>query len=84
MPQTWGTQQKMIKENSNGTLLIPIDLAWCKVHFNHRIPTTEETTSLDQNCLTQGDTPGTRHQFRIKLQTNSTSKSLKLRTTMPL
>ena len=47
----------MIKDNSNGTLTVPLDLVECMVHFNHRLPTTEEITSLKQYCLTQGDAP---------------------------
>ena len=47
----------MIKDNSNGTLTVPLDLVGCMVHFKHRLPTTEEITSLEQFCLTQGDAP---------------------------
>ena len=47
----------MIKDNSNGTLTIPLDLVGCVVHFKHRLPTTEEITSLEKYCLCQGDTP---------------------------
>ena len=46
-----GTQQMMIKDNSNGTLTIPLDLVGCVVHFKHRLPTTEEITSLETILL---------------------------------
>jgi hypothetical protein len=44
-----------IKDNSNGTLTVPLDLVGCMVHFKHQLPTTEEIMSLKQYCLTQGD-----------------------------
>ena len=46
-----------IKDNSDGTLTVPLDLFGCMVHFKHRLPTTEEITSLKQYFLTQGDAP---------------------------
>ena len=39
------------------TITVPLDLVGCMVHFKHRIPTTEEITSLEQYCLTQEDAP---------------------------
>ena len=47
----------MINDNNNGTLTMPLDLGGCMVHFKHRLPTTEEVTSLEQYCLTQGVAP---------------------------
>ena len=41
----------MIKDNSNGTLTVPLDLVGCMVHFMHRLPTAEEITSLEQYLL---------------------------------
>jgi hypothetical protein len=55
-----GTQQMTIKGDSgsdNDVLTIPLDLAGCMVHFKHRLPTAEESASLKQYCLTQGDVP---------------------------
>ena len=51
------TQQMMVKDNSNGTLTVSLDLVGFMVNFKHRLPTTEEITSLKQYCLTQGDAP---------------------------
>ena len=47
----------VIKDNSNGTLTVPLDLVGCMVRFKHRLPITQEITSLNQYCLTQGDAP---------------------------
>jgi hypothetical protein len=39
------------------TLLIPLELSGCMIHFKHRLSTTEELNSFKQFCLTQVDTP---------------------------
>jgi hypothetical protein len=53
-----GTQQIVIKDNNHSdSLVIPLDLAGCMVHFRHRLPISEEIASLKQYNLTQGDTP---------------------------
>jgi hypothetical protein len=39
------------------SIVIPLELAGCMIHFKHRLPTTEEVNSLKHYCLTQGDTP---------------------------
>jgi hypothetical protein len=49
--------QKMLIQDVDSSLLIPLELAGCMIHFNHRLPTTEEINSLKQYYLTQGDTP---------------------------
>jgi len=51
-----GEPEIMLKDNSTGTLTIPSALVGCMVHYKHRLPITKEITSLDQYCLTQGDT----------------------------
>jgi hypothetical protein len=43
--------------NDNDILTIPLDLAGCRVHFKHRLPTADDMSSLKQYCLTHGDTP---------------------------
>jgi hypothetical protein len=54
-----GGTQRLTITNSNhhddGT--IPLELDGCMVHFNHCFPTKEDMMSLQQYCLTQGDTP---------------------------
>jgi hypothetical protein len=44
-------------QDVGSSLIIPLELAGCMIHFNHRLPTTKEINSLKQYCLTQGDTP---------------------------
>jgi hypothetical protein len=44
-------------QDVGSSLVIPLELAGCMIHFKHRLPTTEEINSLNQYCLTQGDTP---------------------------
>ena len=55
MSQTLETQQMMLKNSSNGALTIPLDLVGCMVHFMYRLPITQEITSLEKYCFTQGD-----------------------------
>jgi hypothetical protein len=47
----------MVIQDVGNSLLIPLELAGCKMLFKHRLPTAEEFCSLKQYCLTQGDTP---------------------------
>jgi hypothetical protein len=47
----------MVIQDVGSSLVIPLELAGCMIHFKHRLPTTEEVNSLKQYCLTQGDTP---------------------------
>ena len=58
-----GIQKMMIKDNNNGTITVPLDLVGCMVHFKHRLPTTEEITSLEQYFLSQGDAPWSPSSF---------------------
>jgi hypothetical protein len=52
-----GGTQKMVIQDVGSSLVIPLELAGCMIHFKHRLPTTEEINSLKKYCLTQGDTP---------------------------
>jgi hypothetical protein len=47
----------MVIQDVGSSLKIPLKLAGCMIHFQHRLPTTKEINSLKQYCLTQGDTP---------------------------
>jgi hypothetical protein len=44
-------------QDVSSSLVIPLELAGCMIHFKNRLPTIEEINSLKQYCLTQGDTP---------------------------
>jgi hypothetical protein len=52
-----GGTQKMVIQDVGSSLVVPLELAGCMIHFKHRLPTTEEINSLKQYCLTRGDTP---------------------------
>jgi hypothetical protein len=52
-----GGTQKMVIQDVGSSLLILLEIAGCKIHFKHRLITTEEINSLKKYCLTQGDTP---------------------------
>jgi hypothetical protein len=53
-----GTQRLTITDsNHHDDVTISLELAVCMVHFNHRLPAKEDMMSLQQYCLTQGDTP---------------------------
>jgi hypothetical protein len=43
-------------QDVGSSLVLPLELAGSMIHFEHRLPTTEEVNSLKQYCLTQGDT----------------------------
>jgi hypothetical protein len=58
-----GGTQKMVIQDVGSSLVIPLELAGCMIHFKHRLPTTEEINSLKQYCLTQGDTPWNQSSF---------------------
>jgi hypothetical protein len=51
-----GGTQKMVIQDVGSSHVITVELAGCMIHFEHRLPTTEEINSLKQYCLTQGDT----------------------------
>jgi hypothetical protein len=52
-----GETQKMEIQDVGSSLVVPLELAGCMIHFKHRLPTIEEINSLKQYCLMQGDTP---------------------------
>jgi hypothetical protein len=52
-----GGTQKMEIQDAGSSLVVPLELAGCTIHFKHRLPTTEEINSLKQYFLTQGGTP---------------------------
>jgi hypothetical protein len=43
--------------NNHDDITIPLELAGCMVHFKHSFPSKGVIISLQQYCLTQGDTP---------------------------
>jgi hypothetical protein len=47
----------MLIQDDVSSIVIPLKLARCMIHFKHRLLTTEEINSLKQYCLTQGNTP---------------------------
>jgi hypothetical protein len=49
--------EKMKIQDVGSSLVIPLELVGCMIHFKHRLPTTEVINSLKQYCLTKGDTP---------------------------
>jgi hypothetical protein len=63
LTQFVGGTQKMEIQDVGSSLVIPIYLTGCMIHFKHRLPTTEEINSLKQYCLMEGDTPWNRSSF---------------------
>jgi hypothetical protein len=53
----YGGTQKMVIQDVGSSLVIPLELTGCMIHFIHRLPTTVENNSLKQKCLSHGDTP---------------------------
>jgi hypothetical protein len=52
------TQQMIVTyNNSSDAPTIPFDLTGCMINLRHRLPITEEISTLKQQCLTQGDAP---------------------------
>ena len=47
----------MVIQGVDESVVVPLELSGCMIHFKHRLPTTEEIESLKQYCMTQGDTP---------------------------
>jgi hypothetical protein len=47
----------MVIQDVGSSLVVPLGLEGCMIHFKHRLKTTEEISSLKQYCLTQGHTP---------------------------
>jgi hypothetical protein len=44
-------------QDVGSSLVIPVELAGCMIHFKNRLYITEEFNSLKQYCLTQENTP---------------------------
>jgi hypothetical protein len=63
--------QKMVIQDVGISLVLPLDLAGCMIHFKYRLPTTEEFDLLKQYCLTQGDTPWNPSSFSDQVADNS-------------
>jgi hypothetical protein len=47
----------MVIQDVGSSLVIPLELEGCMIHFKHQLLTTEEVNSLKQYCLIQDDTP---------------------------
>jgi hypothetical protein len=74
-----GTQRLTITDsNHHDDVTIPLELAGCMVHFKHYLPTKEDMMSLQQYCLTQGDTPWNPSAFTDQVADVITNKSLTL------
>jgi hypothetical protein len=58
-----GGTQKMVIQDVGSSLVVPLELAGCMIHFKHWLPTTEEIDSLKQYRLTQGNTPWNMSSF---------------------
>jgi hypothetical protein len=74
-----GETQKIEIQVVGSSAVIPLEREGCMIHFEHRLPTTEEVNSLKHYCLTQGDTPwnpSSFSDFLIKLQTSFINRSL--------
>jgi hypothetical protein len=52
-----GGTQKMVIQAVGSSIVVPLELVGCMSQFIHQLPTTEEINSLEQYCLTQGNTP---------------------------
>jgi hypothetical protein len=52
-----GRIQKMEIQDVGSSLVVPLELTGCMIHFKHRLSTTEEINSLKQYCWTYGDIP---------------------------
>ena len=57
-----GTQQMAIQD-SGKSVVVPLELRSCMVHFKHRLPNDEEVKLIKQYCLTKGDSPWNSLEF---------------------
>jgi hypothetical protein len=72
-----GTQKLTITDsNHHDDITIPLDLSACMVNFKHRFPTKEDFKSLQQYCLTQGDTSWNPSTFTAQVADVFYNKSL--------
>jgi hypothetical protein len=60
----------MVIQDVGSSLVLPLELAGCMIHFKHRVPNTEEINSLKQYYLTQGDTPWNPSSFSDQVADN--------------
>jgi hypothetical protein len=44
-------------QDVGSSIVVPIELVSCMIHFEYQLTTTEEINSLKQYFLTQADTP---------------------------
>jgi hypothetical protein len=44
-------------QDVGSSLVVPLELSGCMIHFKLRLPTIEEINSFKQYCLMQGNTP---------------------------
>jgi hypothetical protein len=51
-----GGTQKMVIQDDDNSLILPLELEAFMIYFKQRLPNTEEINSLKQYFLTQGDT----------------------------
>jgi hypothetical protein len=58
-------------QDVGSSLVVPLELSGCMIHFKHRLSTTEEIDSLKQYCLTQGDTPWNPSSFSDQVSDRS-------------
>jgi hypothetical protein len=54
--QKHGGTQKMEIQDVGSSLVVPLELEGCMIHFKYRLPTIEEVNPPKQYYLTQGDT----------------------------
>jgi hypothetical protein len=65
------------------SLVVPLELAGCMIHFKHRLPTTEDINSLKQYFLTQGnDTPWNPSSFSDQVADKFINRSLIMNKTL--
>jgi hypothetical protein len=50
-----GDTQQMVIRDDDESLVVPLELSNCMIHFKHRLPNDQEVKSLKQYCLTRGD-----------------------------
>jgi hypothetical protein len=51
-----GTQQMVIRDDGE-SLVVPLELSSCMIHFKHQLPNDEGVNSLKQYCLSKGESP---------------------------
>jgi hypothetical protein len=71
-----GGTKKMVLRDVDSSLVTPLELAGCIIHFEHRLPTTEAVNSFKQYCLTQGDSPWNPSSFSDQVSDKFINRSL--------